>query len=83
MPATASRQGAIERAIAYCDDGGLERDLGERVAIRTESQKGAAAVSELQRYLTDAMQPAFESPCETPADFERNCGTSSPSSVWS
>ncbi|MFT5508659.1 MAG: acetylornithine deacetylase/succinyl-diaminopimelate desuccinylase-like protein, partial [Hyphomicrobiaceae bacterium] len=60
MSVAANRQGAIERAISYCDDGGLEHDLGERVAIRTESQKGAAAVGELQRYLTDAMQPAFE-----------------------
>ena len=60
MSVAANRQGAIERAISYCDDGGLEHDLAERVAIRTESQKGAAAVSELQRYLTHAMQPAFE-----------------------
>lgn len=60
MSEAASRQGAIERAIIYCDDGGLEQDLGERVAIRTESQKGAAAMGELRRYLTDAMEPAFK-----------------------
>lgn len=60
MSEAASRQGAIERAIIYCDDGGLEQDLGERVAIRTESQKGAAAIGELRRYLTDAMEPAFK-----------------------
>lgn len=54
-----SREGAIARAVRYCDDGGLEHDLAQRVAIRTESQKGATALPELRRYLTDAMEPAF------------------------
>lgn len=53
-------QGATARGLDYCDNGGLERDLAERVAIRTESQKGAVALGELRRYLTEAMQPAFE-----------------------
>lgn len=64
MPAfpspTPSRQGAIARALSYLDDGRLERDLALRVAIPTESQKGAVAVPELRRYLADAMQPAFK-----------------------
>lgn len=55
----ASRQGAMARALNYCDGGDLERDLKVRVAIRTESQKGAAAVDELRRYLAEAMVPAF------------------------
>ncbi len=60
MSAIASRQGAVARALAYCEDGSFERDLEHRVAIRTESQRGAAAPSELQRYLDEAMRPAFE-----------------------
>ena len=60
MSAIASRQGAVARALAYCEGGSFERDLEHRVAIRTESQKGAAVRGELQRYLDEAMQPAFE-----------------------
>lgn len=60
MIAKASSRGAIARALDYFDDGGLERDLAHRVSIRTESQKGAAAIGELRRYLDEAMQPAFE-----------------------
>jgi acetylornithine deacetylase/succinyl-diaminopimelate desuccinylase-like protein len=60
MKADASRQGAVARALQYVDDGQLEHDLAERVAIRTESQKGAVAIPELRRYLDEAMRPAFE-----------------------
>lgn len=60
MSPTSSRQGAIARALAYCEDGTFERDLADRVSFRTESQKGAAAVGELQRYLDEAMRPAFD-----------------------
>ena len=60
MSVEPSRQGAVARALAYCEDGGFEQELGHRVAFRTESQKGAAAQGELQRYLDEAMRPAFE-----------------------
>ncbi|MGI9477027.1 MAG: M20 family metallopeptidase [Hyphomicrobiaceae bacterium] len=60
MNASASREAAIARAQDYCDSGRFEHDLAQRVAIRTESQKGAAAIAELQRYLEEAMRPAFE-----------------------
>jgi acetylornithine deacetylase/succinyl-diaminopimelate desuccinylase-like protein len=60
MMKQASRQGAIARALEFCDGGHLERCLAERVAFRTESQKGAVALDELQRYLNEAMRPAFE-----------------------
>ena len=60
MSTQASRQGAVARALAYCENGEFERELGHRVSIPTESQKGAAALGELQRYLDEAMQPAFE-----------------------
>ena len=55
MNASPSRQGATARALDYLDGGQLEHDLAARVAIRTESQKGALAVSELRRYLDEAM----------------------------
>lgn len=60
MSAEASRQGAIAQALNYLDSGALERDLAERVAVRTESQKGAEAVPELRRYLNESMTPAFD-----------------------
>ncbi len=54
-----SRTGAIKRIEAYFDDGGFFADLARRVAIHTESQEPAQR-GELERYLSDEMQPSFE-----------------------
>ncbi len=48
---TGTRAGAIERAHVYIDEGAFEADLARRVAIKTESQKLPASLSELRRYL--------------------------------
>jgi len=57
-----SRTGAISRAEAYVDGGAFERELADRVAVRTESQKfpDPAAIAECHRYLDEQMKPAFE-----------------------
>lgn len=60
MPASANRESAIAYALDYIDGGTFEADLGRRVAVRTESQNGTAAVPELQRYLDDEMVPALK-----------------------
>ncbi len=54
------RDGAITRARAYVDGGDFERDLGRRVAIRTESQALPGSLAEIERYVTDEMIPSFE-----------------------
>ncbi|HRK19336.1 MAG TPA: M20 family metallopeptidase [Hyphomicrobiaceae bacterium] len=53
------RAGAIRRAEAYVDDGSFERELGRRVAIRTESQTLPASLPELERYIREEMVPSF------------------------
>ncbi|MEM9048718.1 MAG: M20/M25/M40 family metallo-hydrolase [Pseudomonadota bacterium] len=53
-----SRADAMARAWAYFDDGGFEADLGRLVAIPTESQT-PEGLPHCQRYLEDAMLPAF------------------------
>lgn len=57
-----SRTGAIARAEKYVDSGTFEREIAERVAVRTESQKfpDPKAVAECHRYLDHHMGPAFE-----------------------
>ena len=57
-----SRTGAIARAEQYVDSGNFERELAERVAVRTESQRfpDPKAVAECHRYLNEHMTPAFE-----------------------
>ena len=61
MAATSrGRDGAIARAQAYADGGDFERDLGRRVAIRTESQALPASLPEIERYITAEMVPSFE-----------------------
>jgi acetylornithine deacetylase/succinyl-diaminopimelate desuccinylase-like protein len=59
---SASRTGAIGRAEKYVDNGTFERELADRVAVRTESQKfpDTAAIAECHRYLDEHMKPAFE-----------------------
>jgi acetylornithine deacetylase/succinyl-diaminopimelate desuccinylase-like protein len=59
---TASRAGAVERAKDYVDGGAFERDLADRVAVRTESQRfpDPKSVAECYRYLDEHMKPAFE-----------------------
>lgn len=59
MSEEASREGAISRGFAYFDEGGFERELAERVAIRSESQR-PEGLPELQRYIEEAMIPAFD-----------------------
>ena len=56
---SATRQSAIDRALAYFDDGQFEIELGRRVAHRTESQK-PDNTPVLEQYLRREMQPAFE-----------------------
>jgi len=56
---TGTRAGAVARARAYVDGGGLEADLARRVAYRTESQLLPASLPELCRYLEEEMAPAF------------------------
>jgi acetylornithine deacetylase/succinyl-diaminopimelate desuccinylase-like protein len=55
-----SRDAALQAAAAYVRDGGFEAELARRVAIPTESQKGADALPALQRYLDTEMIPAFQ-----------------------
>jgi len=54
-----SRKGAIERALQYFDDGDFDRELANRVACRTESQKNGS-LPELHRYLDEDMIPSFK-----------------------
>src|SRR4030095_8200679 len=56
----ANRNGAIERARAYVENGTFERDLARRVAHKTESQKLPDTLPELRRYLEEGMVPAFQ-----------------------
>ncbi len=58
--AKGSRAGAVGRAETYIDGGSFETDLARRVAIRTESQALPVSRSELERYVTSEMIPAFE-----------------------
>jgi acetylornithine deacetylase/succinyl-diaminopimelate desuccinylase-like protein len=53
-----SRDAAISTALAYFDDGGFEKDLARRVAIRSESQNPEAG-KEIDRYLAKEMQPTL------------------------
>jgi acetylornithine deacetylase/succinyl-diaminopimelate desuccinylase-like protein len=54
-----SRQGAIDRALAFFDGGGFETRLAELVAIRSTSQDPAHA-AELPRYLNEGIVPLLE-----------------------
>ena len=54
-----SRQGAIDRALAFFDDGGFEDRLARLVAIRSTSQDPAHA-AELPRYLNEGMAPLLD-----------------------
>ena len=51
-----TRQGAIDRATLFFDDGGFEARLAELVAIRSTSQDPAYR-AELDRYLVEGMRP--------------------------
>lgn len=59
MSDTASRDGAIRRALDYFDNGGFEGEMALRVAIRSESQR-LESLPELHRYVDEAMIPAFQ-----------------------
>ena len=68
MNSSGSRTGAIARAEAYFDKGEFADELARRVAFRTESQKLPESLPECQRYLSEAMKPAFDAmgfPCRT------------------
>ena len=54
-----SRQGAIDRALSFFDDGGFEDRLAALVAIRSTSQDPAHA-AELPRYLDEGMRPLLD-----------------------
>ncbi len=53
-----TRDAAIGKALAYFDEGGFERDLSRRVAIRSESQNPEAG-PEIDRYLSEEMTPTL------------------------
>jgi acetylornithine deacetylase/succinyl-diaminopimelate desuccinylase-like protein len=69
---TASRAGAVERAENYVDSGAFERDLADRVAVRTESQSfpNPKPIAECHRYLAEHMKPAFEAMGFTTRTYE-------------
>ena len=69
---TASRAGAVERAENYVDSGAFERDLADRVAVRTESQSfpNPKSIAECHRYLAEHMKPAFEAMGFTTRTYE-------------
>jgi acetylornithine deacetylase/succinyl-diaminopimelate desuccinylase-like protein len=54
-----SRRGAIDRALAFFDDGGFEQRLARLVAIKSTSQDPAHA-AELPRYLDEGMRPLLD-----------------------
>lgn len=54
-----SRQGAIDRALAFFDGGGFEARLAGLVAIRSTSQDPAHR-AELDRYLEEGMRPLLD-----------------------
>ena len=54
-----SRFAAIDRAQRHFDEGHFQQTLARRVAAPTESQNPERA-EQLQAYLTQEMQPAFE-----------------------
>ncbi|HEY8566655.1 MAG TPA: M20 family metallopeptidase [Beijerinckiaceae bacterium] len=54
-----SRDAAIARALDHFTSGAFRAELARRVAIPTESQNPARA-GDLERYLDEEMQPAFE-----------------------
>jgi len=53
-----SRAAALQAAVEHFDSGAFGRDLGRRVAIRTESQDPASGPA-LHAYLADEMQPSL------------------------
>lgn len=59
MRNSGTRQGAIDRALEYFDDGTFVEELTRRVSYRTESQKPDSG-PELHRYLDEEIIPAFE-----------------------
>lgn len=54
-----TRNGAINRALAFFDDGGFQARLAQLVAIRSTSQEPEAA-PELRRYLEEGIVPWIE-----------------------
>ena len=54
-----SREAAIQRITEYFERDQFFQDLARRIAVRTESQEPARR-SELDRYLSDEMQPSLE-----------------------
>ena len=54
-----SRQGAIDGALAFFDEGGFEARLAELVAIRSTSQDPEYR-AELDRYLAEGMRPLLD-----------------------
>lgn len=59
MSANADRQGAIDRALRYFDEGVFEEELKVRVRYRTESQKKRESLRHLHEYLDNNIIPAF------------------------
>ena len=77
MRNSASRQGAIDRALEYFDDGAFEAELSRRVAYRTESQK-PDSLPELHRYLDEDIIPAFEEMGFSCRKFDNPLGAGGP-----
>ena len=77
MKNSATRQGAIDRALAYFDDGTFEAELARRVEYRTESQK-PDSLPELHRYLDEEIIPAFEDMGFACRKFDNPLGSGGP-----
>jgi acetylornithine deacetylase/succinyl-diaminopimelate desuccinylase-like protein len=58
VAASASREAALQAALAHYDSGAFLQDLARRVAIRTESQDPASGPA-LHAYLADEMAPTL------------------------
>jgi acetylornithine deacetylase/succinyl-diaminopimelate desuccinylase-like protein len=59
VPASSVRESAIRLVREYVDSGEFERELGARVAHRTESQLLPDSLPAMRRYLDDELIPAF------------------------
>jgi acetylornithine deacetylase/succinyl-diaminopimelate desuccinylase-like protein len=77
MKNSGTRQGAIDRALEYFDDGTFEAELARRVSYRTESQK-IDSLPELHRYLDGEIIPAFKDMGFTCQKYDNPVGSGGP-----
>jgi acetylornithine deacetylase/succinyl-diaminopimelate desuccinylase-like protein len=74
---TGTRQGAIDSALQYLENGSFEAELAKRVSYRTESQK-TDSLPELHRYLDEEIIPAFEEMGFSCRKFDNPTGIAGP-----